>query len=193
MLTFIYRIFDNYLLMHRILFILLFSVAALAGRAQNYRPVDEGSKVHFTIKNFGINTGGDFTGLKGDISFDPVNPAAAVFAVSVDVNTIDTDSRNRDEHLVSDSYFDAAKYPVIQLRSTKVSAANNGMYYFTGTLTMHGVSKNISFPFSATQQGSGYLFTGNFEVNRLDYSVGGPSAVLGDVVKVSLSVLARKG
>ncbi len=73
-----------------------FSTFNLFGTAQNYKPVDEGSKVHFTIKNFGISTGGDLSGLKGNIHFDPVNPVTSDFTVSVDVKTIDTDNENRD-------------------------------------------------------------------------------------------------
>ena len=57
---------------------------------------------------------------------------------------------------------------------------------------MHGVTKEISFPFKAIQQANDYLFTGDFEINRLDYSVGQPSAILSKTVKVSLSVLAKK-
>jgi polyisoprenoid-binding protein YceI len=120
--------------------------------------------------------------------------ATADFNVSVDVKSIDTDSENRDEHLRSESYFDADKYPVITIKSTKVNGdKSKGSYDFFGTLTMHGVTRNISFPFVATPHGNDYLFSGEFEINRLDYSVGESSAVLGKGVKVSLSVLARKG
>ena len=39
-------------------------------------PVDKESKVHFVIKNFGLNTGGDLSGIKGSIKFDPENLGA---------------------------------------------------------------------------------------------------------------------
>lgn len=163
--------------------------------AQHYKPTDQGSKVHFTIKNFGIGTGGDISGLKGTIDFDPSTLKSCAFAVSADVKTIDTDNGSRDEHLKSADYFDAAKYPEIVLKSTSISKTNKtgeGWLYFTGTLTMHGVTKNIEFPFTATLQGKDYLFKGDFEINRLDYSVGSSSGVLSNTVKVSLSVLAKK-
>lgn len=171
---------------------LIFSLQVIS---QNYTPVDNRSNVHFTIRNFGINTGGDLAGLKGTIYFNPANLSASDFNVSVDVKTIDTDSKNRDEHLISDRYFDAEKYPVLLIKSTKINTTNktkSGVYYFTGKLIMHGVTKGISFPFTATPQGNDYLFTGNFELSRLDYSVGESSAVMSKTVKVSLSVLAKK-
>ncbi len=182
--------------MLRTFFIILFSAVTFLAHAQAYTPVDEGSKIHFTIKNFGVNTGGDLSGLKGNIYFDPINLGASNINVSVDVKTIDTDSENRDEHLRSDSYFDAEKYPQIIIKSTKISTTNktkSGWYYFTGTLTMHGITKEISFPFTATPQGDGYKFSGEFELNRLDYAVGETSAVLSKTVNVSLSVVAKKG
>ena len=167
----------------------------LYSSAQHYKPVDPGSKVHFVIKNFGINTGGDLSGLKGTIEFNPVDLKKSSFMVTVDVKTIDTDNSGRDEHLKSHSYFDIEKYPEIIIQSTKINLTNkskSGVYYFTGTLSMHGVTKKIEFPFAASLQGQDYLFKGNFEINRKDYGVGGNSGVLGNVVKVSLLVVGKK-
>jgi len=165
------------------------------GIAQNYTPTDEGSKVHFIIRNFGINTGGDLQGLKGNIVFTPANLKTSDFNVSVEVKTIDTDIRSRDKDLRSGSYFDAEKFPLITIQSTKIDKTNrtdSGWYYFTGTLTIHGVTKIILFPFTATLQGNDYLFSGKFDLNRLDFGVGESSSVLSKTVKVSLSVLAKK-
>lgn len=179
--------------MQRLLLVFSFLVIFFTAAAQKYKPVDEGSKVHFTIKNFGISTGGDLAGLNGDINFIPANVAACNFNVSVDVKTIDTDNGNRDGHLKGKEYFDSEKFPVITIKSTKVNKTNKpNWYYFTGTLTMHGVTKNIAFPFTATPKGNDLLFAGSFELNRLDYGVGSSSAVLSNTVKVSLSVLAKK-
>ena len=173
--------------------LLLLLIPSISGIAQNYTPTDEGSKVHFIIRNFGINTGGDFHGLKGKIFFYPGNLQASDFNVSVEVKTIDTENGTRDKDLRSSGYFDAEKYPLITIQSTKIDKTNtSGSYYFTGTITMHGVTKTISFPFTATRQGNDYLFIGKFEVDRLDYGVGEPSSVLSKTAKVSLSIIAKK-
>ena len=66
---------------------------------QTYTPIDDGSKVHFVIYNFGIATGGDFTGLTGTVKFDPADLANADFDVSVDAATVNTDIAARDTHL----------------------------------------------------------------------------------------------
>ncbi len=164
--------------------------------AQKYIPGDEGSKVHFTIKNFGIKTGGELSGIKGEIFFFTSDLAACRFNVSVEASTIDTDSGSRDGHLKGSEYLDVEKYPAITIASTKIDKTNKteaGYYYFTGTLSMHGITKAIAFPFKAEKTNDTYLFTGEFEIDRLDYGIGDKSAVLSNAVNVSLSVLAKKG
>ena len=160
----------------------------------NYVPVDQGSRVHFVIKNFGINTGGDFTQLKGSVIFDPKELASAKFNVSISAATIDTDNKSRDNSLRSDEYFDVKKYPEINLESTKISLANNpdGIYLFTGNISIHGIKRGITFPFNADLIGGDYVFTGNFDLNRLDFGVGEKSAVLSNKVSVSLKVIAKR-
>lgn len=163
--------------------------------AQKYTPTDEGSKVHFTIRNFGIKTGGQLSGLKGEILFFTTDLPSCLFNVSVDASTVDTDSESRDNNLKKSEYFDVKKYPEITITSTKIDKTNkteSGFYYFTGTLSLHGITKQISFPFHIEKVNDNYLFTGEFQINRLDYGVGSNSAVLSNTVNVSLSVLAKK-
>ncbi|MEP6951174.1 MAG: YceI family protein [Ginsengibacter sp.] len=173
-------------------FIFLISTAI---HAQKYSPDDAGSKVHFTIKNFGIKTGGDLSGLKGDIYFFTSDLAAFRITVTVDAATVDTDNGSRDKHLKGSEYFDAEKFPLITITSTKIDKTNkteSGFYYFNGNLTMHGITKPIAFPFHVEKVNDTYLFTGDFEIDRLDFGVGDKSAVLSSTVNVSLSVLAKK-
>ncbi len=155
-------------------------------------PTDEGSKVHFVIKNFGIKTGGDLTGLKGAIKLDPKNMSVWAFDVTVDATTIDTDNGSRDGHLKKTEYFDVAKYPTIHILSTKISATSNpGIYLLNANLTIKGVTKSVSFNFKVNNLNNGYLFTGEFPMNRRDFRVGGNSVSLSDNLNVSLSIFAK--
>jgi polyisoprenoid-binding protein YceI len=161
--------------------------------AQQYSASDEGSKVRFVIKNFGISTGGTFNGLKGTINFDPASPLTSSFDVTVDASTIDTDIESRDRHLRKEDYFDVEKYPVIRIQSTKITKTNSTDYlYFFGTLTIKGVSKEIKFPFKAIPKDDGFLFEGEFKINRRDFGVGGSSLSLSDDLSITLSVFAKK-
>jgi polyisoprenoid-binding protein YceI len=179
--------------MKKFLTTILFSSLTLLIFAQAYKPVDEGSKVKFVIKNFGINTGGTFNGLDGTISFDPANPANASFEVSVETKSVNTDVDSRDEHLRGETYFDAEKFPKLTFKSTKVTKTNSAEFlYMFGNITIKGVTKEIKFPFKATQKDNGYLFEGNFKLNRRDFGVGNSSLSLSDELTVTLSVFAKK-
>ncbi len=155
-------------------------------------PVQEESKVHFIIKNFGLKTNGDFKGLKGKLSFDAANIPSALFDVTIAAATVNTDNGSRDEHLKKESYFDVEKYPLIHLISTGIiTTPKKDEYIFTGHLTIKGITKTIKFNFVAQKQKEGYLFTGSFVINRRDFNVGGSSFPLSESVLVSLNIIAR--
>lgn len=160
---------------------------------QTYTPTDEGSKVRFVIKNFGINTGGTFEGLSGSITFDRSTLATASFNVSVEAKTVDTDIEARDNHLRKAEYFDVEKYPRISFKSTKVTTTNReGYLYLFGIITIKNVSKEISFPFTQKDKDGGILFEGEFTLNRRDFGVGGKSFSVSDDLSVGLSIFAKK-
>lgn len=161
--------------------------------AQKYTTTDAGSKVHFVIKNFGIKTGGDFTGLKGSIVFDPNALNTSSFNVSVNSNTVDTDNGTRDKHLRKEEYFNVETFPFIRFVSTKITRSTvAGRFYIFGNLSIKGVSKAIEFGFSAIPVSTGYVFNGEFEINRRDYGVGGSSMSMSDNLKVTLTIAANK-
>jgi polyisoprenoid-binding protein YceI len=176
---------------YSLLFATLFLFATT--KAQTYTVADAGSSVHFVIKNLGIKTGGDFTGLTGTVVFNPKALASSSMKVSVKSNTVDTDNDARDKHLKKAEYFDVDKYPTIDFVSTKIYESTvAGRFFVIGNLTIKGVTKFVQFGFSATVSGTGYTFAGDFEINRRDFGVGGSTLTLSDKLKVSLSVAAKK-
>jgi len=157
-----------------------------------YKAIDNGSSIQFKIKNFGINTGGSFTGLHGNINFDINHLDAANFDVSIDANTVNTDNEMRDNHLRADTYFDVKNYPRIRFVSTKITTANKpGVLFIFGKLTIKNQTRDISFPFMATATNDGYLFKGVFNIDRKDFGVGGTS-VISNNLEVDLSIMASR-
>ena len=178
--------------MQKIFLVAVILFTATISKAQNFIPTDEGSKIHFTIKNFAINTGGDLSGVKGTIKFDAKKPAEASMDVTVDVVTIDTDNDKRDNHLRNEDFFDATKYPTIHIVSSSITkGADLKHFNFKGKLTIKNVTRDIQFPFTAEGKDGGAVFSGDFEINRLDFGVGKESATMSDKVKVSLTVFAK--
>lgn len=177
--------------MKRSFFVLFLLAICVCGMGQ-MAPVDSSSKVQFKIKNLGFNVTGSFKGLQGTIHFDPAAPDATSFRVSVDANTVNTGIDMRDDHLKSRDYFDVQTYPRITFSSDRINAGRKpGTFFATGKLTIRNVTRSISFPFTAAAQEEGYLFTGEFRINRKDFGVGGGSTIA-DNLTVLLSVFARK-
>lgn len=175
----------------RSFFFLTIIISCLQGFAQQkLTPVDAESKVHFVIRNFGINTGGDLKGLKGEIIFERNKLSSSNFNITVDVSTIDTDNDMRDNHLLEDDYFDVTKYPTIRISGNKVVASGSS-FILKANLTIKDITKAIDIPFTATAQAAGTLFEGAFEINRLDFGVGDKSATMSDKLKVNLKVMAK--
>ena len=179
--------------MKKLQLLFIATIFTLSSFAQTYAVADAGSSVHFVIKNIGVKTGGDFTGLSGVINFNPKSVATSSMNVSVKSNTVNTSNGARDKHLNKPEYFDTEKYPTLTFVSTKISESTvAGRFFVAGNLTIKGVTKAIQFGFSATAAGTGYVFAGDFEINRRDFGVGGNSMVMADKLKVSLSVAAIK-
>jgi polyisoprenoid-binding protein YceI len=156
-----------------------------------YKPVDQGSSITFKVKNFGFNSGGSFSRLKGTIDFDPERPAESKFDVTVEAGSVNTDNESRDNHLREETYFDVKNYPQIRFVSSKITG-KGGNFSFTGYLTIKKTTKEISFPFTISQEKDGYLFKGDFNINRKEFGVGG-SSTISDNVEVMLKVHAQKG
>ena len=71
------------------------------------------------------------------------DPAKSSFALSIPVESIDTNNVKRDEHLRAPDYFNVKQFPTMAFQSTKVKAVEGG-YEVTGDLSLHGVTKPVS-------------------------------------------------
>lgn len=171
--------------------VLFFTTLYLGSFAQALKPSDADSKISFVIKNMGLSVDGTLKGLKGKMVFNPRNLKETIFDVTVDVSTINTGIKKRDAHLLTDDFFDAAKYPVIEIKSTSIVAKGNNAFAAKAILILHGVSKNIQFDFTAAPVTGGYNFKTEFTIDRRDYGVGGNSMTMGDNVTINLNVVGK--
>ena len=97
------------------------------------------------ISHAGIsNIHGRFNDFSGKITIDRADPAKSSFALSIPIESIDTNNVKRDEHLRAPDYFNVKQFPTMSFQSTKVKAVDGG-YEVTGDLTLHGVTKPVSF------------------------------------------------
>jgi polyisoprenoid-binding protein YceI len=104
------------------------------------------SHVGFSVRHMMVSTvRGHFNVLRGQLHIDENDPANSWVEAEVDVASVDTQNEQRDGHLRTSDFFEAEKYPTITFKSTKVVHIEDQEYKVTGDLTMHGVTKTITF------------------------------------------------
>lgn len=104
------------------------------------------SSVSFKARHLDISwIHGRFNEVDGKFSLDRQDPSKSTFRLTIKADSVDTANPARDEHLRQPDYFDTKQYPTIEFRSTRVKAIDGG-YEVTGDFTMHGTTKQITFP-----------------------------------------------
>ena len=162
------------------------------------------SETGFQVRHMMSKVRGHFNDYAGTIVVDPAKPESASVEFTVKAASIDTASENRDKDLRSANFFDVEKFPEITFKSTRVKAAGKDKYDVTGTLTMHGVSKEVTLPvqflgFGKDPWGNEKAgFSTDVTLNRKDFGIvwnkalDNGSVLLGDDVWVSINLEAAK-
>jgi len=174
---------------------ILFSAGAILGLATVFAftlPVNWRIAEKYNISFSTSGVSGIFKTFSGGISFDEKNPAASKFDVTIDVASINTGNGMQNKHAKGAEWFDAAKYPAIRFTSKKVVKTASG-YGATGDLQVHGITKEVTIPFTFRQSGNGGTFTGSFQINRNDFRIGDPGGEVGDIIKLQVTVPVIKG
>jgi polyisoprenoid-binding protein YceI len=103
------------------------------------------SVASFAVKHMMVSTvRGEFGKLTGTVTTEGADWKTAKVEATVDATTINTREPKRDTHLRGPDFFDVDRFPTLTFKSTKVEASGNG-YRLTGDLTIHGVSKSVTF------------------------------------------------
>jgi len=140
------------------------------------------SRVSFSVRVMSVSTTrGRFKALRGQLHLDEQNPTNSWVAAEVDTASIDTQNKLRDAHLRSAAFFAVKQYPTITFTSTNVEHLGCQDYQVTGNLTLHGVTRLITF--DVTYRGENSMMgmrTGlraSAKINRNDFGVGRGAAV----------------
>lgn len=184
--------------------VLLAIAAATPAAAQQRWEIDGvHSEVSFRIRHLVSQVRGSFRDFSGRVVTDEANPAASKVSFTIQAASIDTGNADRDNHLRSADFFDVQQFPTITFVSTNIAPQGNNRFAVTGTLTMHGVAKEITLPveFTGTMKDPMGNTKAGFEtsttLNRKDYGIVWNRAldtggfVLGDDVTVSISLQVK--
>ena len=153
------------------------------------------TQVGFGVSHMGFTTYyGHFADASGTLELTPKNPAGSRLTVSVPTASVATTSDKLDGELKGDQWFDAAKYPMITFASTQIVPSGHGEAKVTGNLTMHGVTKPVTFDAKFVGAGTnpldkkytvGFAITGL--VSRSEFGVKTYVPLIGDEVAITIS------
>ena len=167
--------------------------------------IDKGhSEVGFQIRHMMSKVRGRFTDFEGRIVADRAKRENSSVELTIQAASIDTANPDRDKDLRGADFFDVEKYPTITFKSTRITPKGKDMYDVTGTLTIRGVSKEITLPvsFLGFMKNIHGVEAAGFEtavtLNRKDFGIvwnraldaGG--VLLGDEVYVSINLETHK-
>ena len=153
---------------------------------------DSETAITFQIKNFGFNVDGDFNDVTLTSSFNIDNLSESFMNAEIKVNSIFTNSKSRDEHLLKSDFFDVKKYPKIVFRSTEIVQKTNSIFMMKGSLMIKGIQKILEVPLEIIETKTSIRFLANFVINRKDFEVGGSSFVLSKNVNINMIYVAIK-
>lgn len=160
------------------------------------------SVAEFKVKHMMIaNVKGKFTGISGTLNLDEADPARSSIEASIPMETVFTGDAQRDTHLKSADFFHCEVHREMTFKSTKIAVKGPGELAVTGDLTIHGVTKPVTFavegptppakdPWGNTRVG----LEATTKINRKDFGLGWNAALetggvlVGEDVAITLDV-----
>ncbi len=130
------------------------------------------SEVAFEASGSGYNTKGLFKDYKTEIEFDPETPEEASVRVTLDMRSASTGAADTDQTLQSEEFFDPAHHPTAEFIARGATPDGNGKYILNGQLTLKGVTKPVTLPFSIDIAEGTAAVKAEAKINRLDFGVG---------------------
>lgn len=160
------------------------------------------SFVEFSVHLLGFNrVRGTFPDYEAHIYYDPDSVTSSSVSLRVSVAGVSTHEPERDHHLESADFFDAARFPTMRFDSREIRADANGLMA-TGDLTIRDVTRSVSIPFAITSPlgpdpfgNTRFSAAGRVVISRHEFGVIGPefwNGAIGDSVEIEFEIGARR-
>ena len=178
------------------------SDAAVKDKVEKTTDAAAGTKYVFTpestvgfvgSKVTGSHNGG-FKTFTGHFTVKDGKPVGNDHKVVIDMASTFSDAEKLTGHLKSPDFFDVEKYPQSTFDVTEIKAGDNGAYTVAGNFTLHGVTKNISFPATVTQGTDTVTIKAEFDIKRKDFGIvypGKAEDLIRDEVVIKLDLTAK--
>lgn len=155
------------------------------------------SKVEFVGAKITATHDGSFERFAGNIELVPGHIEQSRVNVDIEMESLKIEPARLAGHLRTADFFDVAQYPRTTFTSTSIVAggANGATHTITGTLAMHGASKQISFPATIAESPTEVTARAEFVINRRDFNIvypGMPDDLIKDDVTIKLTIRAPR-
>ena len=165
-------------------------------QGQKYLITPQNSKIEFIGSKVTGKQNGSFGEFSGQIDYAG-SPENSRVNITIKTDSITTDAADLTKHLKTADFFDVAKYPEATFISTAIKAGGErgATHTVTGNLTMHGVSKAITFPATINVTPDAATVESSFSINRKDFGInyaGAADNLIRDDVVLTLHVRATK-
>jgi polyisoprenoid-binding protein YceI len=186
----------------RIIIVLIasfFSASAPAAAAE-WRLLPDKSSLSFVFSQAGTDEKGRFRSFPCRLLFDPAALEQSLFDVVVDMQSVDSGDRERDEILLSKDMFDVKQWPRAHFKTLKIEKRGDNEYLAEAELRIRDQTHRIPFPFRliiAEEQGKKTLhLQSELSINRLDFGVGQgewkETTWIANEVKVAVDIQAEQ-
>lgn len=176
------------------------SIGAAQAETKAYAIDQNHTQVHASYLHAGFsNIAIRFNKVEGEFLFDAAKPVNSSLNIKVPINSLDTGVEKFDTHLWSADFFDAATFPEASFKSTKVTAVAKGKFKLSGNLTIHGITKPVSFdvttngiavhPMSKKPTAG---FDASTKIKRSDFGLGKYVPMVGDEVNLRITMEASE-
>lgn len=166
--------------------------------ADAYRIDDSHSFANWTIRHVASKTSGTFSDITGKILIDTKDLAKSSVEAKINMLSVNSSHAKRDANIkTKDGYLDTDKFAEMTFVSKKIEAITNTEGTMTGVLTMHGVAKEMTFPFKVLGFGQDPWganragFEAKTNLKASDFGFGWPlkkDAAVGDDIEITLLI-----
>lgn len=177
-------------------------VSSAPAQGAKYLITPENSKIEWVGSKVTGSHNGSFGKFSGTVNYGG-SPEKSSVTINIETASIAADDPGLTKHLQTPDFFDVAKFPEAKFESTGIKAGGDkgATHTVTGNLTMHGVTKSISFPATITPvPGSvpspeAITVDASFSINRKDFGInyaGAANNLIRDEVVLNLKIRATK-
>jgi polyisoprenoid-binding protein YceI len=167
------------------------------GQGQKYVITPQNSQIAFVGSKVTGSHNGSFGDFSGQVDYNGT-PEQSRVNINIKSDSITTDTPDLTKHLKTADFFDVAKYPEATFVSTAIKAGGEGgaSHTVTGNLTLHGVTKSVTFPATINVTPDVATVDSTFSINRKDFGInyaGAADNAIRDNVVMTLKIRANKG